>query len=212
METKIYLIRHGQSIGNAKEMYLGHTNLGLSDVGKLQAKLTAEHLKNIDIDVIYSSDLIRAHDTALPHAILRGLNVIDSKELREMYIGDWEGKLIDDLKRDHYQEFVVDWHENFGTFCFPNGESVNQATKRVYSEIMRIAKENLGKTILIASHAAVIRAFWCRICGVAPENMAKAFPFPTNASYSTFKFDGNIFIPGEFSCDSHIPKCDMIAP
>lgn len=211
METKIYLVRHGQSIGNAEGLYQGHTNMGLSEAGKEQANLTAERLKNINIDFIYSSDLIRAHDTAEPHASLRGLDVIDSKELREMYIGDWEGMSISDLKRDHYQEFVVEWHENFGTFQFPNGESVTQAVDRVYNEILRIAKKHIGKTVLIASHAAVIRGFWCKICGVAASDMAKAFPFPTNASFSTLTYNGKQLIPGEFSCDEHIPKCDIPA-
>ncbi len=211
METKIYLVRHGQSIGNAKGLYQGHTNLGLSEVGKMQANLTAERLKDIYIDVIYSSDLMRAHDTALPHAALRGLDVTDSKELREMYIGDWEGMLISDLKRDHYQEFVVDWHENFGTFQFPNGESVSQAAERVYNEILRIAKENFGKTVIIVSHAAVIRAFWCKMSGIAASDMAKAFPFPTNASFSTLTYNGKKLIPGDYSRDEHIPKSDVPA-
>ena len=211
METQIYLVRHGQSIGNAKGFYQGHTNMDLSEVGFYQANLTAERLKYVHIDIIYSSDLIRAHNTALPHAKLRGLDVIDSSLLREMYIGDWEGLPIADLKRDHYQEFVIDWHENFGNFRFPNGESVLEAGERVYNEILRIAKENIGKTVLIVSHAAVIRAFWCKICGVAPSDMAKAFPFPTNASFSTLKYNGSELVPGEFSCDDHIPVSNIPA-
>lgn len=209
METQIYLVRHGQSEGNANGIYQGHTNMGLSEVGVYQAELTAKRLEDIHIDAVYSSDLARAHNTALPHAKLRGLDVIDSEQLREMYIGDWEGMLIVDLKRDHYQEFVIDWHEDFGNFRFPNGESTLEAADRLYSEILRIAKENLGKTVLIASHAAVIRAFWCKMCGVAPSDMAKAFPFPTNASFSTLKYDGSRFVPGEFSCDDHIPPSSI---
>lgn len=211
METQIYLVRHGQSIGNAKGFYQGHTNMDLSEVGVYQANLTAERLKDVHIDVIYSSDLARAHNTALPHAKLRGLDVIDSRLLREMYIGDWEGLPIADLKRDHYQEFVIDWHADFGNFRFPNGESVLEAGERVYNEILRIAKENIGKTVLIVSHAAVIRAFWCKMCGVAPSDMAKAFPFPTNASFSTLKYNGSELVPGEFSCDDHIPVSNIPA-
>ena len=209
METKIYLVRHGQSIGNALGLYQGHTDLDLSEEGIVQAELTAKHLKDVHIDAIYSSDLKRAHSTALPHARIRGLEVIDSENLREMYIGDWEGMAVADLKRDHYEEFVLGWYNNFGNFRFPNGESTLEAAERVYREIKRIAKENLGRTVLIASHAAVIRAFWCKICGVAPSDMAKAYPFPANASFCTLEFDGEKFIPGEFSCDDHIPKSNI---
>ena len=78
MKTLIYLVRHGESLGNAKRIYLGHTNLDLSDLGYIQANVTAQYLKGVKIDAIYSSDLLRAHNTALPHAQLRNLKVIDS--------------------------------------------------------------------------------------------------------------------------------------
>ena len=70
-ETTLILVRHGQSIGNATRVYLGHTNLGLTERGKMQAQLTAERLRDEKIDAIYSSDLKRAHDTAMPHAEMR---------------------------------------------------------------------------------------------------------------------------------------------
>lgn len=203
-KTEIILVRHGQSIGNANGQYLGHTNLGLSEVGHKQAEITAEHLKNVKIDAVYSSDLLRAHDTAVPHAKMRGLEVIDSEQLREINIGEWEGKYVEDLKRDFYDEFVIAWQKNFGTFAFREGESVIGAGKRFYNEVLRIAKENEGKCVLIAAHAAVIRAFWCMVCKIPPERMAEAYPYPTNASYSTVEFDGEKFIPIEYSSDAHM--------
>ena len=69
MEEKIIIIRHGQSIGNLKRIYLGHTNLGLSELGAEQAEIAARYFKNEKISAIYSSDLDRAYYTALPHSI-----------------------------------------------------------------------------------------------------------------------------------------------
>ena len=199
MQTKIILVRHGQSIGNAWRRYLGHTDLGLTDVGRREAEQTAKALAEEKIDAIYSSDLKRAHETALPHAKIHKLDVEDSKNLREIFLGDWEGAAVSDLKTFHYQEFVVEWLGKFGTFKFPNGESVADAANRFYNEVKRIAELNLGKTVLITSHAAVIRAFWCKISKIAPEKMGEAFPFPRNASYSTVAYEGGEFIPKEFS-------------
>ena len=68
LETKIILIRHGQSLGNAQKIYLGHTDLDLSDVGREQAHAAAEYFKDEEISAIYSSDLLRAYNTALAHA------------------------------------------------------------------------------------------------------------------------------------------------
>lgn len=204
--TEIILIRHGQSVGNLNRVYLGHTDLPLSEEGRSQAEITAKHLENVKIDVIYSSDLKRAHETAVPHAVRRGLPVTDSRGLREIFLGEWENKPVEELKNNYYDEFILEWHGHFGTCTPPGGESVLNLANRIYAELERIASENLGKRILITTHAAAIRAFWCKINGIEPENMAKAFPFPTNASYSTLVYDGERFIPVEYSCDSHFQQ------
>ena len=60
-----------------------------------------------------------------------------------------------------------------------------------------------GKTILIASHAAAIRSFWCRISEIPPEEVAERVQFPTNASFTTVYFDGERLIPHEYSNDKH---------
>ena len=204
MHTTIFLVRHGESIGNACGKYLGHTDLGLSALGYEQANKTAKALAETKIDVIYSSDLKRAHETAVPHAKMRGLDIIDSKELREIFLGDWEGQLISDLKTFHYKEFVLDWLGDFGNFAFPNGESVLHAGDRFYDEVKRIAELNPGKNILITSHAAVIRAFWCKISEIPADRMASEVPFSTNASYSILSYDGQKFTPQRYSVDEHI--------
>lgn len=76
--TILLLVRHGESLGNARREFLGHTNKDLSELGYKQAEKTAEYLSKVKIDAVYSSDLIRAHNTALPHAKLRNLPVNDS--------------------------------------------------------------------------------------------------------------------------------------
>ena len=209
-ETVFYLVRHGESIGNATRTYLGHTDLDLSELGHTQARVTAEHLRDVPFAAIYSSDLKRAHNTALPHAEMRGLEIQDSRQLREIYIGDWEGYPIDKLISEHREDFLVRWLGEFGPFEFPGGESVQHGAERFYGELCRIARENPGKTVLITAHAAIIRAFWCKINSVSPiEKWGEAFPFSSNASYSVCTFDGEKFIPGAYSCDSHFEKTDL---
>lgn len=203
--TKIILVRHGQSIGNLTRTFLGHTDLDLSEMGYLQAKTTAERLKNEKIDKIYSSDLKRAYNTALFHAKIRNLDVISSVNLREAFAGEWEGKNVDELIEIWGMEMFADqWKARFGLFTFPAGESIKAAGIRFYNEILAISRQNQGKTILIAAHAAVIRAFWAIISGVAWENVADTIPFATNASYSVLTFDGKKFIPLEYSNDEHL--------
>ena len=205
--TKIILIRHGQSLGNASKVFLGHTDMDLTEQGYIQAQTTAEYLKNEKIDVIYSSDLIRAYNTAVPHAKIRNIDVKTSKNLREMYVGAWENcKLEDILAKWGREMFINEWQNNFGLFTFPEGESIKDGGFRFYNEVLSIAKANIGKTILICAHAAVIRSFWSIINHVEWSDLVSKVPFPTNASFSIAYFDGNDIIPDIYSFDSHLSE------
>ncbi|MBO7196210.1 MAG: histidine phosphatase family protein [Clostridia bacterium] len=205
--TKIILIRHGQSIGNLTRRFLGHTDLDLSELGYLQAKTTAEHLKNEKIDRIYSSDLKRAYNTALPHAEIRNLEIITSVNLREAYAGQWEDMLVDDIIEQWGKDFFVNqWKNNFGRHIFPGGESVEQSGNRFLSEILRIAEENTGKTVAIFAHAAVIRCFWALISNISLDNICDQVPFATNASYSICYYENGKITPFEYSNDTHLSE------
>lgn len=204
-KTLIYIVRHGESLGNAARVMLGHTDLDLSELGYSQAAETAKALAGVKIDGVYSSDLLRAYNTALPHAEMRGLRVVPSRNLRELSIGKWEGRSVDDIISEYGEEtFIGKWRGNFGTFAFPGGESVQGGCDRFYNEVLRIARAEAGKTVLIAAHAAVIRAFFARVLGISPEDIVAKLPFSSNASYSTVQFDGERFIAGEYSVDKHL--------
>ena len=205
-KTTIYLVRHGQSIGNLKRLYLGHTDLDLSELGHRQAKMTADHLARVNFSRIYSSDLKRAYSTAVPHAKMRGMDIIPSENLRELYLGDWEGRDVDELIKNESELFIEGWQKKFGTFSIPNGEVVWQGGQRFASEVEKIAKAHVGETVLITAHAAVIRVFWGIISGIKPEELADAIKFPTNASYSIAEYDGKRITPVKYSVDGHITE------
>ncbi len=205
MKTKIILIRHGESLGNMSNVLLGHTDKDLSPLGYLQAEAAAKALENEKIDAIYSSDLLRAVNTAVPHAKRRGLEVIPDRELRELFIGDWEGMNVFEVIEKYGEKmFREEWIESFGTFRMPGGESTWDAGTRFLSAVERIANKNQGKTVLIAAHAAVIRSFFAHICGLTRENMSSKIPFPSNASYSTVCFENGAFTPIEYSVDDYL--------
>ena len=193
--TKIILIRHGESLANAKRVYLGHTDWDLSEKGYEQAKCSAEQLKYVKIDKIYSSDLIRAYNTASPHAKMRGLEVIKSKMLREVYLGEWECRKISELENEYPDEFLVGWHKHFGECKVPGGESIPELAERIYNTVLDIAKENVDKTVLIGCHAAAIRAFWGKVTGTKAEDVCENIPFPKNASFTVVEYDGEMLLP-----------------
>ncbi len=204
MKTRLYLIRHGESLGNMERRFLGHTDLDLSELGYIQADMTAKALADVHFDYIYSSDLIRAYNTALPHAKLRGLEIHTSKELREIYVGKWEGKTVNEILEEYEDLFINGWRRNFGLTTPPDGENVLSGGKRFFSELKRIASAHDGKTVFIASHAAVIRSFWSIIMGLKPEEFAEGLHFAGNASFSIVDYENGRFTPIEYSNSQHL--------
>ena len=201
---KLYMIRHGQSETNGKGLWTGWRDVSLTEKGCEDAKAAREVLKDVPFDKVYSSDLLRAHNTAKPHAELRGLEVCDSSELREIYAGLWEGKKVEDIIAEFDDFYHKVWRDNFGECELPEGESVPHLGERIFCEVKRIAAENRGRTILIGCHAAAIRAFWGKITDTKPSDLALAYPFPTNASVSVVYYDGANLIAGEYSHDVHL--------
>lgn len=216
-DTLIYIVRHGESVGNLNKICLGHTDLGLTERGVEQAASTANALASVDFARIYSSDLIRAVQTAIPHANLRNISengVIKTRELRELYFGDWENASVEDLKRDYGDMFTVGWRQNFGTFTPPNGESVVACAERMYAELCKIGAKEQGSTVLVVTHAASIRALWGKILGIQPEDVCSAVQFPSNASYSTVRYDASTgrLAPIQYSVDDHLQNLRTALP
>ncbi len=206
METKIILERHGESMANAVHVYAGHTDFPLSERGFLQAEAAAASLSDVKIDAIYSSDLARACDTALPHANMRGLSIIKSKALREIYLGEWEAAEQKFLHENYPYEARFIWNNYFGLFRAPRGESAPDAGLRFFNELVNIARSNEGKTVLVTAHAAVIRLAWGMMLGLEYHEVAKAIAFPANTSFSFASFDGEKFLPLRYSVDWQTEK------
>ena len=204
MKTRFIIVRHGQSLGNAKRILLGHTDWDLSEHGYAQAECTARALSGRHIDAVYSSDLMRAFNTVLPEAKERGLDVIPERGLREENVGDWEGRSVENVIETYGEMFTVDWIEKFGTFRPPNGESIPELGERIMNTLSRIGDDNPGKTILIGCHAAAIRSFFGRVMGIAPEDLASALPFPDNASYSEVDYEAGGFTSVCYSEAEHL--------
>ena len=204
MKTVFYILRHGERVSNAEGKMAGHSDSPLSELGLKQADVAAEALQDVHFDAIYSSDLKRAYSTALPHARLRGMEVKTDTRLREVFVGDMENMLKEDIVAKYGTLYTVGWHESFGVFVCPGGEAVPKAAEREIEAILDIARENPGKTVLLATHAGVLRAVWGRISGVAAEDLCQHFDYATNASYSVLEVEDGRITPISYSNDGYL--------
>lgn len=201
MSCKIYLIRHGQSLGNLNNVFLGHTDMDLSPLGYKQAEICCEFLATKGIDIIYSSDLLRAYNTSRPLCNALNKEAVKSENLREIYAGEWEGKTFDFIRENYKEAFDV-WHNDIGNAEINSGESVKQLYERVSAEILKIAENNDGKTVAVFTHATVIRTLYC-FCGNMPLSEMKNINWCPNASvseviYSNKKFTMPVYGNNEF--------------
>ena len=186
--TRLIFIRHGQSVANEENKFAGQTNVDLTAKGYTQAECAAKYLvAHEKIDKIYSSDLIRAHNTALPTAKLLNLEIIDTKGLREICAGHWEGKHVSEIMQEYEHELQV-WSNDFANAHCPGGESVKEVYFRIVDEVKKFARANDGLTLLLATHATPIRAVKCYSQGFDWDGMTKIH-FVKNASINIFEYD-----------------------
>ncbi|HXF42725.1 MAG TPA: histidine phosphatase family protein [Pyrinomonadaceae bacterium] len=153
--TKLFLIRHGQSNGNAEGRFGGHSDTPLSDLGIKQAKKTAIALAREGITAIYSSDLDRAVQTAQPLSQLTGLPIIKSAAFRERDVGILEGLTFDESKRKFPRDFFALVQRNYH-HIITGGESYRHLVRRSTTELWQIIRQNQGGSIAIFSHTGAI--------------------------------------------------------
>ncbi len=198
----IYLIRHGQSAGNMGDAFTGITDVPLTEKGVRQAEKTAIHLKSVPFTAVYSSDLIRAYDTAFPHAKMRGLEVITDEAFREIDGGEWENKNYYSLADLYPSEFKV-WEQTPALARPVGGESMQEVVTRMYEGIMKLSRRHEGETILLATHSVALRALMVKIKKIEPDTFENYGLF-ANASITVLSIvDGQIEVVREGD-DAHL--------
>lgn len=157
---KIYLIRHGETYWNEKRLLQGSTDIELNDYGRELARITSEAMKDVPFEIIYSSPLVRARDTAEIMRRDRQIPIVVDERLREMNFGVLEGEYLPDMEKDHTSQLYY-LNREPDKYIPENGESFQQVTERAREFIEQVlvpAKEKYD-TVLIAAHGALIRCF-----------------------------------------------------
>ncbi len=154
MNTKIYLIRHGETDWNKERRFQGQKNIALSDFGRKQAEQLASHLQSKKFDAIYASDLSRARETARIIAAKHRLPVNCSSDFRERYCGEWEGLTFDELVSKY-----PDWEKVTPVGGKYGIEQTEQVQNRFLRKCETLATQHLGGQIAIVAHGFCITVF-----------------------------------------------------
>ena len=194
----LILVRHGQSEWNAKNLFTGWKDPGLTDQGVSEAKNAGKLIleQDIEFDVMYTSMLSRAQKTG--DIILGILNhkeipIIKNEALNERHYGSLAGLNKDDARKKWGEEQVHIWRRSFD-IPPPDGESLKDTADRVlpYFETEIMPKVISGSSILIAAHGNSLRALIMKLDSISSEDIVK-LEIPTGAPIQyEFNSDGMV--------------------
>lgn len=175
----LYFVRHGETDWNVKKKIQGKTDVPLNENGKQQAKELADMLlerkKEGAFQVVraYTSPQLRAAQTAQAAAIALDIPCIAADGLREMDMGDWEGRRWEDITEEDAAEYR-DWDAHRRYVHTPNGECYNEVLGRALDTLGMIL-ERETEDVLIVTHSAVLMALRCYIAGLPFEEMVARY-------------------------------------
>ncbi len=160
-----YAIRHGETDNNKKGIVQGAgTNSSLNKTGEQQAKDLSKKLLNLNIDIIYSSDMIRSIQTTEIINELLQRHVFYTPLLRETHYGEIEGMVSLEVDTDERYKHICEQVDDKNNparhdVCFPGGETRNIVAKRLLTCLSHINHE--GKNVLLSTHGGLLRSFAC---------------------------------------------------
>jgi len=195
MATMI-LLRHGQSVWNAANIFTGWTDVDLSEVGVAEATKAGDQLAETAIDVVHTSGLIRAQRTA---EIVMENNRVSSNapthrdiRLNERHYGDLQGMNKDETRAKHGKEQVHIWRRSFDVPP-PGGESLEMCAERTLPYLTEaiIPDLEVGKTVLVAAHGNSLRSIVMKIENLSKDEVLD-LEIPTGVP-RTYTYDDGVF-------------------
>ena len=156
---KIYFVRHGETIWNKEKRIQGQSDIPLNEYGKELAEITADAIKDIPFDIVYSSPLIRAKETAEILVKKRNLEIHEDNRLLEMSFGEGEGESLPEIHA-HPEMKLHNFIHNPGNYTPPvGGETFEELYARCKSfiEEVIIPAEKKYDSMLLVGHGALIR-------------------------------------------------------
>ena len=170
--TRLLLVRHGETAWNADGRLQGHLDIALNDTGRAQARRLAAALmdEREPIDILYSSDLARALQTAQAVADATGAPLIATPALRERHFGAFQGRRFADIAAE-LPEQAERWRRRDPDWAPPQGgESLLQFQERITQAVSALAAKNIGKHVALFTHGGVLDLLYRAATGLGLQD------------------------------------------
>lgn len=188
--TTVILARHAVTADTGQVLYGRSPGQHLSEEGTRQAKDLARLLSPLRLSAIYASPLERTTETAQVVATERGLTVREVPDLQEADYGEWTGRRLEELRDSEVWRAVV---EEPSTVHFPGGESIGGMQARAVRAVGRLVERHEGETVLVVSHADVIKAVLAHFMGLPLDRFQRLVVSPASVSILAF-FEGRAWV------------------
>ena len=188
---KLYLIRHGRQCSQ-----LCNVNVDLAKEGFRQAELVGERLQAAGIKAVYSSDLIRAVQTAETANRFWNVKHIIREELREISFGDMEGMCDEDIAVT-YADFKIEQDKMERDLPYPGGECAGDVIRRAMPVFLEMAESGY-QNIAVVTHGGVIRSMTAAFLGMDPAKYRLLGNALENCSITELNWDG---VSGRFTLE-----------
>jgi probable phosphoglycerate mutase len=197
--VEVCLVRHGQSVSNAAGVWQGQGDSPLSDLGRTQVEGLGAALVGQRYDLVLSSDLSRAAETAKAAAV----EVEHDRAWREIDVGDWEGLTMEQVV-ERFPEQIAALKDR-RTFAIGGGESWLEVFQRADASLLALRKRMPeGGRAIVFTHGGIIAALLSGLLGVRDQ-----FPWPLgrmrNTGRTTLRFSSGQVELVAHNDDSHIP-------
>ncbi len=202
--TKIYLIRHCEGMGNVLKIFNGTTDCDITELGAEQLEYLGKRFDGIKVDAVYSSPLKRTEKTANSVAERKGLPLILREDLGELYGGVVEGKPFMEAF-SKIPGLAECWNERPQDFAPEGGESMRSGYERIYNAVLDIAKQQEGKTVVIATHGGVLRCLFARLIYGTIDRL-KDIPWCDNTDVALVEVENGKCELKFYNDHSHLPE------
>ena len=167
-ETEIILIRHGETEWNSQQRMQGHSNSDLSSVGQAQIQALGQWMKIVPFDHIYSSDSLRAKQTAEAITQFSGHELKIDLRLREKNLGVFEGLTSEEARERHPEVFRL-FKTAGSKYVIDEGESTQQLQDRALEIVNEIRIKHPEERVLLVTHGGFIRVVMKHSLGLSLE-------------------------------------------
>jgi probable phosphoglycerate mutase len=173
--TRLTLSRHGQTPWHAENRYCGSSDVGLTPVGREQARALATWATNAAPTRLICSPMRRCLETAAPTAAALGLEPVVVDDLREVHFGIAEGRTLDEVEADH-PGVVEAFRADPVRHTFVGSEPPADAARRVAGVLRELASSHPDESVLVVAHNTAFRLALCLLLGIELSHYRRIFP------------------------------------